>query len=209
MFIHAVTMQNHSTYAGNRYPADEMVKVTNAPKDIDEKTIGSLEDYATSIKEMDAALGKMVSYLRESNRPTILVFWGDHLNPIGTGTKLYEKTNFIPDSNRNNPNLHRTPLMMWSNYSQQEIDLGTIGAYNISPVMMDTFSLEKPVMFEYLIQQLDSYRAKQNDVVVNPDGSISEELSEAQEKAYNDCFVLQYDYMFGKHYTEEIESGSK
>ena len=206
MFIHAVTMQNHSTYAANRYPADQLVKVTSAPKSLDEKTIGALEDYATSIKEMDEALGKMVEYLRGSSRPAVLVFWGDHLNPIGTGTKLYEKTNFIPDSNRNTPNLHKTPLMMWSNYSQQEIDLGTIGAYNISPVMMDTFGLEKPIMFEYLVQQLDAYRAKQNDVVINPDGSITEELNEEQQKAYDDSFVLQYDYMFGKQYADEVQA---
>lgn len=43
---------------------------------------------------------------------------------------------------------------MWSNYSQQQVDFGTIAAYDISPVMMELFGLEQPLYFQFLNRQL-------------------------------------------------------
>lgn len=209
LFIHAVTMQNHTTYSRDRYPESELVKVTKHPDTISDNVIGQLEDCATGIREMDAALGKLANYLKTTGRPTILVFWGDHLNPMSDGFGLFEKTGFIEKGDTTDPKLYETPLLIWSNYSTNKVDLGTLATYYISPVMMDLFGLEKPVLFEYLIQQLPTYRARTRGVTVEPNNTTSLDMTDAQQEAFNKHFMLQYDFLFGNHtlesYTEKDE----
>ncbi|MFV0413393.1 MAG: LTA synthase family protein [Oscillospiraceae bacterium] len=203
MFIHAVTMQNHTTYNRNKYPEDELVKVVSAPSTISDSVIGQLEDCATGIREMDAAIGKLVSYLRTSSRPTILVFWGDHMNPMSDGYSLFEETGFIEKGDTASPELHKTPLLVWSNYSTNSVDLGVVASYNISPVMMDLLGLEKPLLFEFLIQQMDVMHARTRGITVNADNSTSEEMTEQQQQTFSQHAILQYDFLFGDHILED------
>ena len=90
--------------------------------------------------------------------------------------------------------------MIWSNYGGASIDLGTIAAYDISPVMMDLYGLEKPLLFEYLTDSLSVMRARTRGVTVETDGSFSEEMTEVQRQCYDGHWLLQYDLMFGKPY---------
>ncbi len=196
-FIHAVSMQNHTTYSRDRYPADELVRVTEHPAGLPDSTIGQLEDCATGIREMDAAVGRLTDYLRTTDRPTILVFWGDHLNPMSDGYTLFEKTGFIEEGETASPNLHKVPLLIWSNYSSRKVDLGVLATYNISPVMMDLYDLDMPVMFQFLSEQLGILRGRSRGVTVQPDGSFSYDMTEAQQTAFNNHGILQYNYMFG------------
>ncbi|MDL2324456.1 LTA synthase family protein [Ruminococcaceae bacterium OttesenSCG-928-A16] len=197
VFIHAVTMQNHTTYSRNRYPADELVKVVAAPASIPDSTIGQLEDCATGIYEMDAALGQLTSYLKTSSRPTIVVFWGDHLNPMSDGHALFEKTGMIEKGDTAAAVLHKTPLLIWSNYANNQVELGTIAAYNLSPVMMDLYGLEKPLMFDYLMQQLPAMHARTRGITINPDNTDSYDMSEEQHVWFNKHSILQYNFLFG------------
>lgn len=196
MFIHAVTMQNHTTYNRNKYPEDELVLVTKAPADIPNSTIGQLEDCATGIREMDAALGKLCDFFSRQERPAIIVFWGDHLNPMSDGYALFEKTGFIEKGDTSSPMLRQTPLLIWSNYYQQPLDLGVISSYNITPVMMDLYGLEKPVMFEFLTKQMPVMHGRTRGTIIETDNTFAYEMTEAQQEAFNKHSVLQYNILF-------------
>ncbi len=208
LFLHAVTMQNHSTYDRDNYADWNLVKITDYPKSIPYNTIGQLEDCATGVHQMDAALGKLVNYLEQSERPTILVFWGDHLNTMSDGYTIFEETGYIEREDTASPNLYKTPLLMWSNYADESVDLGIIGSYQISPVMMDLYGLEKPMQFDYLAQQLGTMRARSHGLVVNEDGTIKEELTPAQQTSFENQELLQYDYLFGERYVQKKFSKS-
>lgn len=202
IFIHAVTMQNHTTYDASHYPEDELVKILEHPG-FSDNTISQLQDFATGIYEADQALGDLISYFSTVDEPTIVVFWGDHYNPLGTGYEVFEKTGYIEKGNTSSPNLRQTDLLIWSNYSDQPVELGTIAAYQISPVVMDLYGLEKPVWYDFLIQELSVMRARTRGITVEPDGSFSEDMSDEQMQWYNDHWLLQYDYMFGQPYQED------
>ena len=206
VFIHAVTMQNHTTYDASRYPEDELVDVVSDPGFTD-NTISQLRDFATGVYEADAALGELIDYFRTVEEPTIIVFWGDHYNPLGTGYEVFEKTGYIEPGDTSSPKLHETDLLMWCNYDAQAVDLGTIAAYEVTPVMMDLYGLEKPVYYEFLTQQLSSYRARTRGVTVEPDGSFSDVLTEDQQAWYDDQWLLQYDQMFGEDHLHSDAKG--
>lgn len=201
MFIHAVTMQNHTTYDKSNYPQDEIVQITQYPDGMSQQTLNQLSDFATGVYEADAALGALVNHLRQLNEPVILVFWGDHFNPVGKGYELYEKTGFIEKgAGASSPKLHETDLLIWSNYAQQKVDLGTIASYNISPVVTELYGLEQPSMFKYLSQQLSVIKARTKGITVNTDNSKAEELTPEQQTAVDNHWLLQYDLMFGEPY---------
>lgn len=205
VFIHAVTMQNHTTYDESKYPQDELVNVLEHPG-LSEKTLSPLRDFATGVYEADAALGALTDYFSQVEEPTIIVFWGDHFNPFGDGYEIYEKTGYIEKGDTSSPALHQTDLLIWSNYSDTHTDLGTIAAYEVSPVMAELYGLERPIYFDYLLHQMSVYRARTRGVTVEANGSFSETMTEEQQQWYNDHWLLQYDQMFGKNFTAQWEN---
>ena len=200
VFLHAVTMQNHTNYNKDNYPDDQRVKVLNAPSGISRSTLGALEDFATGIRDADAMLGRLTDYFSQVDEPVILVFWGDHYNPIDSNYDVFTKSGYASDSSAD-PRLHQTTLLMWSNYSQQPVDLGTIAAYDISPVMMNIYGLKQPLYFQYLNRQLQvAYRTNTRGTVMNRDGTTTQEPTALQQQWSANHWLLQYDLMFGKGY---------
>lgn len=200
VFLHAVTMQNHTNYNKDNYPDDQRVKVLNAPSGISRSTLGALEDFATGIRDADAMLGRLTDYFSQVDEPVILVFWGDHYNPIDSNYDVFTKSGYASDSSAD-PRLHQTTLLMWSNYSQQPVDLGTIAAYDISPVMMNIYGLKQPLYFQYLNRQLQvAYRTNTRGTVMNRDDTTTQEPTALQQQWSANHWLLQYDLMFGKGY---------
>ena len=90
---------------------------------------------------------------------------------------------------------------MWSNYSQQQVDLGTIAAYDISPVMMDIYGLEEPLYFQFLNRQLRvASRTNTRGTTMKLDGTTTQEPTEFQQRWCAEHWLLQYDLMFGRGY---------
>ena len=200
VFLHAVTMQNHTNYNKDTYPDDQRVKVLEHPAGMKASTVGALEDFATGIRDADAMLGKLTAYFSQVDEPVILVFWGDHYNPIDSNYDVYTTTGYASDSSAD-PRLHQTTLLMWSNYSDAQVDLGTIAAYDISPVMMNLYGLQQPLYFQFLNRQLRvASRACTRGVTMNLDGTATLEPTEFQQRWTQEHWMLQYDLMFGKGY---------
>ena len=200
VFLHAVTMQNHTNYNKDNYPDDQRVKVLEHPAGMKASTVGALEDFATGIRDADAMLGKLTAYFSQVDEPVILVFWGDHYNPIDSNYDVYTTTGYASDSSAD-PRLHQTTLLMWSNYSDTQVDLGTIAAYDISPVMMNLYGLQQPLYFQFLNRQLRvASRACTRGVTMNLDGTTTLEPTEFQQRWTQEHWMLQYDLMFGKGY---------
>lgn len=203
LFLHAVTMQNHTSYHAENYPDGERVRVLQAPEGMSQETLGALEDFATGVRDADAMLGRLTEYFSQVDEPVILVFWGDHYNPIGSGYEVYTATGYASGGS-SDPALHQMDLLIWSNYWQQPVQLGTVAAYQISPVMMELYGLQKPLFFEYLTQQLAVYRSRTLGVTVQPDGTAVsqavEEMGQDQQQWFANHWMLQYDLMFGREY---------
>ena len=200
IFLHAVTMQNHTNYNRDNYPDDERVKVVDAPSGISYSTLGALEDFATGVRDADAMLGKLTEYFSQVDEPVILVFWGDHYNPIDSNYDVYTRSGYASGSSAD-PKLHQTTLLMWSNYSDSSVDLGTIAAYDISPVMMDIYGIEQPLYFQFLTRQLQvAYRANTRGTIMSRDGTTGNTMTALQQRWNDQHWLLQYDLMFGKGY---------
>ncbi len=210
LFIHAVTMQNHTTYSPTSYPSNEMVSITDNSAGLSENIIGELSDCATGISEMDSALGKLTDYLLTVERPTIVVFWGDHLNPMSDGYGFFEDTGFIQQGDTSDPNLYKLPLLIWSNVQNTQVDLGVLSTYNIPAVMMELYGMESSYMlFDLLQQQLNAYTASSKGVMFFEDESYTRERTDSQEELLYMHSILQYDLLFGEKYLLDINGLSQ
>lgn len=203
LFLHAVTIQNHLAYTPENYPDNERVHVTSAPEGVTDYTIGCLEDFATGVRETDAMWGMLTDYFDTVDEPVILVMWGDHYNPIGNGMNIYSATGYGSED-ANDPRVHQTPLLIWSNYWKEPVDLGTIAAYQITTVTDDLYGLDQPAYFDLLREELDLYRARTLGTTVEPDGTYTRdaEMTPEQQEMYEKQWVLQYDLLFGKNYQD-------
>lgn len=201
LFLHAVTIQNHLAYTPDNYPDDERVHVTSAPEGVTDYTIGCLEDFATGVRDTDAMWGTLTDYFDSVEEPVILVLWGDHYNAIGNGMNIYSATGYGSED-ANDPRVHQTPLLIWSNYWKQPVDLGTVAAYQITTVTDDLYGLDQPKFFDLLREEFDLYRAKSVGTTVEPDGTCVRDgvLSPEQQEMYEKHWMMQYDLLFGKNY---------
>lgn len=198
LFLHAVTIQNHLAYMRENYPDGERVQVLDAPAEMNDYTRGCLEDFATGARDADAMLGMLTDYFRQVDEPVILVLWGDHYNVIGDGMSVYTTTGYASDD-QSDPRVHGTPLMIWSNYHSEPIDLGTVAAYQISTVVNDLYGLAQPAYFDLLRAQLDVYRARSLGVTITPESAaVRGALTETQASYYAKQWLMQYDLLFGK-----------
>ena len=200
VFLHAVTMQNHTNYSRDNYPDDERVHVLAHPAGLKSSTVGALEDFATGIRDADAMMGKLTAYFSQVDEPVILVFWGDHYNPIDSNYDVFTASGYASGSSTD-PRLHQTTLLMWANYTAQPVDLGTIAAYDISPVMMNIYGLKQPLYFRLLSRLLQvASRTNTRGTVMNLNGTTTQQPSSLQSAWSQKHWMLQYDLMFGKGY---------
>ncbi|MGX7024697.1 LTA synthase family protein [Vagococcus hydrophili] len=107
-FVHLVTMQTHMPYTNKYASSDYQVKGMENSVNID--------NYAQDIAYTTEALEKFISELDKLERPTTLVFWGDHLPGIYSEETLKENTMidthlteyFIYDTKENGPGVKET-----------------------------------------------------------------------------------------------------
>lgn len=115
-FILALTMQNHTpfvvpegyedriTYIGDGLTNDVAVRKYNA--------------YLSSLKASDDALSDLISYLSKREKPTIVLFYGDHYPKVNQNGNAYIDLGLVSDlsSPENDYITHVTPAFIWSNY---------------------------------------------------------------------------------------------
>ena len=74
-------MGNHGPHGQNDYPEDSYCK----PGILSWKTTRQLNDYLERLKKTDIAISELTDYIMSRDRPTIFLYFGDHL-PAFTDT---------------------------------------------------------------------------------------------------------------------------
>ncbi|RTE11145.1 LTA synthase family protein [Paenibacillus whitsoniae] len=202
MFIYTVTMQNHGPYDEPRYGENKY----KAEGNLSAQAKSILETYTQGAHDADQSLQMLIDHYAESDEPTMLIFYGDHLPMLGMDYQVYKEAGFISTSNANawtleeNKKMHSTPLVMWSNFTMPKEGLGTISASFLGAHVLDMLQLQKPANFT-----LDSEVAKQTpgllgNLVIDSNGELQAKAPESMQPLITDYRNVQYDLMFGKQF---------
>lgn len=73
-FVFGVSIQNHSPYLSENGTYESLV----AAEGVSQKDLDAMNFYAQGIADTDREIGRLLSYVDSRERPTVLVFFGDH-----------------------------------------------------------------------------------------------------------------------------------
>ncbi len=202
-FIFAVTMQNHGPYDDDRYK--EMFLDVEVSKDLENEDRKILQTYAQGIYDADQALGELVDYIKGSDEPTILLFFGDHLPLLGENYKLYKDLGHITGkepASEEHIKLKTTPFIIWSNFSEISKNINIIDATYLGPYLLNEAQVDIPNYYKHLLQLYNEFPVINNKFGINSNG----EHVQNDKKTYNDfnnrLKSLEYDMMYGNKTVE-------
>ncbi len=144
-----------------------------------------------------------MDWAQKRERPTVLVFFGDHLPPLNQG---YTETGFLkePVPERREPPqalaLHReTPLVVWSNKTGTMKDIGAISPSLIPLKLFETAGIKHPYYTGFLGRVDAKYDVVERHLLLSHDGEATSDWSREKkiDPLINDFRLLQYDAMFG------------
>ena len=115
-FLFAITMQNHQPFTALD-PSEIRIQV-DCPALSDESRT-ALTTYVQGLYDADRMLGELADWVDSRERPTVLVFFGDHLPTLGGNFLAYNETGFINSLDGLSPEewqkLYSTPFLIYSN----------------------------------------------------------------------------------------------
>jgi len=204
-FFFVVSLQGHGPYEANRYPDSTLGVQTTAG----EETRQIVRTYAQGAMDADAGLAHLIDWASKRERETILVFFGDHLPPLGPA---YVDTGFMTDrvASRVAPPddmllQHETPLVLWSNRHGPRRNTGTISPAFLPLQILEMAGMQHPYYTGFLGQLYDRYHIVDGHAVFDPNENAEEGWQQHPPLApvLRDYQLLQYDIMFGKHYARD------
>lgn len=169
-FIFCLTMQNHGgyTYFDFREKYGAPTPFTNRFSPETEKVAAN---FCYLLTRTDRALEKWIEELRTFDEPTVVVFFSDHLAPLGTDVL---KEMGLPMSGEN---AHRVPYFVWSNYGGIQPGESDLYAYQLAPSVLSELGLCDDPFFAY-VEKLRKEGINENET-------------------YD---LLSYDALFGEQY---------
>lgn len=204
-FIFAVTMQNHGGYWENTIYEEEAVDFTTDT--YGDVTQQSIKDYTAGLHESDRALGELIERFRNVDDNVIIIYFGDHMSDAGPkDDRLLEQTSWAENELTYDFETHRVPFLVWSNYDDTSDNLGIMEVGELLPEVFDIYSIRDNLFWKYVTNVRDTYLATDRRIVVNSSSYYTDisQMTEEQREVYNTFRLLQYDYIWGKRYADNL-----
>ena len=139
-FMFNVTMQNHSNYGGDFDNFDPQIvakfKNTSSNK--------YLNKNLSLMYETDQDVASLLSELSQSDRKTIVVFWGDHQPNDYVVRPIYKEygLDFDNQTYEQQQQRQKTPFFIWANYDIQEQTNVEISLNYLNILLFETAGLQ-------------------------------------------------------------------
>lgn len=142
LFLFGISIQNHFEFWYIKYTYYQREIYATSPY-LTQSHLGSLSTYAQGVLDADRQLARLIDFLSESDRPTMLVFFGDHLPVLGYHyDNILEYLGFISNqqlwawNNEDRQRMFSTPYLLWDNFNGSRQELGTLSTYFLAAQML-------------------------------------------------------------------------
>lgn len=203
-FIFAVTIQNHGYYQDKIFSAAEYqaVKFT-LPNSVNQEEFANdlhnLNNYFIGLKDADHMLADLIAFYQKQSKPTMIVFFGDHLPGINE--------NFIRQVvTQNETELWQAPFVIWKNYQDDNFsptNYDTISAFQLAPIILESSCQPLPPFLEFIKENrslLPAYNTKFN-LLPNGEKVAHPNLTPFLKEIKNQHWLWQYDLLLGKQFS--------
>ena len=126
LFLFAITMQNHQPYDGID-PSLMQIEVKNDR--LSAPALTALTTYTQGLYDADKMLGDLAKWIDKRERPTVLVFFGDHMPTLGSNYLAYNESGLFNSYDGLDADelarMYSTPFLIYSN---RKLDTGLLPA---------------------------------------------------------------------------------
>ena len=200
-YLFNVTMQNHGSYDGNTFETGNSVQIKGgAGKD------PQAEQYLNMIKMSDKALEKLIRYFEKEEKPTVIVFFGDHQPDLDEN--FYEQLLGKPTGELEGEELqklYKVPFLIWANYDIEEKTLERTSNNYLTTYLADVAGLEKTGYLQFLTEIREEIPCINAIGYWGKDGKFYEREDKASPyyPLLQQYHLLEYNQIFGKDEQEK------
>lgn len=208
LYLTAITMENHSLYTDKFDASDWDIKVSG--ENLSEQEIISLQNYCKGVSDSDQALGQLYEYIMQREKPTILLWYGDHLPTLGdnfspytsTGTIQADDADLWSDAEKNI--MFRTPYLMFANYDtgrSYRAEGEAVSPYLLEALLCDYIGAPECLQTNFLLDVYETspVMSRYYDLYTpNTDSDKREEMMELHR-------YLTYDELIGERYLDSMQ----
>ena len=207
LFLFGITMQNHTPYLPDKYENTHIQAESGAY--LSEKDIEYIETYLEGVNDADKVLGRLYDYVMASDKPTILLYFGDHLPLLTQHTGVYTDLGYISQAELEDLSaeeaykMYTTPYIAFCNYKTLPATWGDVSPYFLGAVLADAAGIQKNLYYIFLTQAFERFQAMNQSLFI-ADGEL---YSSPEEAEMTEMFAaFQYDKLFGERYVDDVMS---
>lgn len=194
-FLFTTTAQNHMPYSKQRY--------SNYDVNVESSNLSSgLTDvarcFAQGVYDADKELGRLYDEIQKLDRPTVVVFFGDHLPYLDDtdGESIEDVASYFntDDSNLNDMRKHLTQCVIVTNFDIEKDDSAKImNANYIGSYLLSKLDFDRSDYFKY-IESVRTQLPVYNKNFVYKDDSFENlfDLDKNLEKILDEKKIVQY-----------------
>jgi len=197
IFMFAITMQSHQPF-GPMPPEDIRIQVTSNV--LSENVLCAVTTFTQGLHDADIMLGMLVDYIDNRDRPTIMLFFGDHLPNLGGNLAAFIQSGLIDSEGLCRPDaraiMYSTPFVIYSNRELVPIlsNLGNhISTYYLLSVMAYQTGFHRTAYMNFLLDYFQRIPFH-NGRLHMPETDDSRSLSGAMR-------LITYDRLVGRGYS--------
>jgi len=209
-FNFTVTIQNHGPYINTETERPQRIL---RPQGISDELFHTINNYMDGLSDADNFIEEIKDFTETLDKPTVIVFFGDHLPYFDSELKGYEAIGYdisavdLESLNRK----YSTPYIICSNKAFKNMQAeqnkkvlrgkaGNISSSFLVTAFFDYLGVEKPSYVKYL----DAVKEKVN--IISPhyymqNGKLTEEIDDETKAELEKLKILQY-YNMKDYYNE-------
>ena len=191
-FLFDVTLQNHSGY--ERWldvERDESVAEYGDGLYVDTQI------YLSLIKASDSAVRQLVETYKDSDEPTMIVFFGDHQPglPSAAISEIYKDAQSQLDK-------YHSKMFIWTNYATEEAHDLRISANYLPWLILERGNFPLPPYVRMLREVCDKYPIITSQGVMDAEGNTYSSIAEV----IDDPLIRKYQYIQYANLFDEIDA---
>lgn len=208
LFLFGVSLQGHGPYAPNRYPDSTIKVVTNAGSAVSEMSKGSVRSFAQGAQDADTSLKQLMDWAKKRERETIIVFFGDHLPPLGD---VYMESGYMQGRTASRIDTadhmlaqHETPLVLWSSRTDTLRGVGTISPSFLPLYILEMAGFDHPYYTGFLGKVHQQYSVIDGHMLLDKDYTPQTGWLQQPDMPaiLQDYRQVQYDMLFGSSFSQ-------
>ncbi len=198
-FIYAISVENHPMYGDDRFGKDHF-KITK--KGISDNSKRALNTYLTGMQRADDKFKALIENVKTLDRPTIVIFFGDHLPNL---QNIYDEYGYFKSeqekTEKKDTRFFETPLSVWANFpvDKKQFEGKFVAAHFLAPKVLEAAHIPLSPYYTFVNKVSSCYKAVHNSGTQTQKSCDFD--SQQVLKEYKD---MNMDVLNGKNFTYQL-----